>query len=113
MPTVSYRKLTAVSLPKRVAALLFTLLLLVFGVLYALGGAVALREWSAMPHTLVVCIVLIVVSGCVMVMSGLWLIVRLFRDLRPMWIGGAAMAVCGVVLAGGAATKLIPCSGPD
>ena len=86
--------------------------MVIFGVVYAVSAAGDLRQLSAMSRSLVACLLLIGFSGMVISVSSIWLIARLYRDLRPLWIGGVASGMCGLGLAGGALARIIPCAGP-
>lgn len=113
MHTIAEPVGTTVSLARRVGAILLTLPLVGFGAFFAFSGSVALREWTAMSAALIACLVLIAASACGMVASGVWLLARRFCQLRALWIGATASAVCGLVLIGGTLAHVIPCSGPD
>jgi uncharacterized membrane-anchored protein len=98
---------------KRAIALLLAFLLLFFGGVYALGASTSLRELAAMSRGLITCMALLVVCGLAMLSAGIWLVVTLGRNLRALWLGGSASALCGVVVLTGVLSKVIPCAGPS
>jgi hypothetical protein len=93
--------------------LFLAVLMLLFGAIYGRGGYALIGEWSAISRALAACAVLFVVCGAVMVACGLWLLIRIGRDSRPLWIGGAATALCGIVILAGVLSHVIPCAGPS
>ncbi len=98
---------------QRAIALLVAALLLFFGGSHALGGSSELREWTAMSHSLIACMVLLAVCGLAMISAGVWLVLTLGRDRRALWMGGGASVLCGGVVLAGVLSKVIPCSGPS
>lgn len=90
-----------------------TALMLLFGAIYGRSGYALLGEWSAISRALAACAVLFVVCGVVMVACGVWLLVKKGDSARPLWIGGAATALCGIVILAGVLSNVIPCAGPS
>ena len=89
------------------------MLMLLFGAIYGRTGYALIGEWSAISGALAACAVLFVICGAVMVASGLWLLVKKSGSARPLWIGGAATALCGIVILAGVLSNVIPCAGPS
>ena len=89
------------------------MLMLLFGAIYGRGGYALLGEWSSISRALAACAVLFVVCGAVMVACSLWLLVKTSSSARPLWIGGAATALCGIVIVAGVLSNVIPCAGPS
>jgi hypothetical protein len=89
------------------------MLMLLFGAIYGRGGYALLGEWSSISRALAACAVLFVVCGAVMVACGLWLLLKMGSSARPLWIGGAATALCGIVIVAGVLSNVIPCAGPS
>ena len=94
--------------------LALAVLMLLFGAIYGRGGLALLGEWAAISPVLAACAVLFLFCGAVMVGCGLWLLVRRGGGFyRPLWIGGSATALCGLVILAGVLSKVIPCAGPS
>ena len=89
------------------------MLMLLFGAMYGRSGYALLGEWSAISRALAACAVLLVVCSAVMVASGIWLLVNKGSSARPLWIGGAATTLCGIVILAGVLSNVIPCAGPS
>jgi hypothetical protein len=92
--------------------LFLAVLMLLFGAVYGRTGYALIGEWSAISRALAACAVFFLVCGAVMVVCGVWLLVKT-GSAHPLWIGGAATALCGVVILAGVLAKVIPCAGPS
>jgi hypothetical protein len=104
---------TALQKARRVAvAVIVAAGMLLFGLLVSTMGYQAMREWSYISSAYASCGLLWVVAGPAMLVAGLWLLGSLGRNRIPLLVGGAAMAVAGVVLLVAALTSGIPCTGP-
>ncbi len=89
------------------------MLMLLFGAIYGRSGYALIGEWAAISPALAACAVLFVICGAVMVACGLWLLMKKSGSARPLWIGGAATALCGIVILAGVLSNVIPCAGPS
>jgi hypothetical protein len=98
---------------QQAGTLFLAMLILLFGAMYCRAGYALLGEWSAISRALAACAVLFVVCGAVMVACGLWLLLKMGSSTRPLWLGGAATALCGIVILAGVLAKVIPCAGPS
>ncbi len=98
---------------QQAGTLFLALIMLLFGAIYGRTGYALLGEWSAISGALAACAVLFVICGAVMFACGLWLLLKKGGSARPLWIGGAATALCGFVLLAGVLAKVIPCAGPS
>jgi hypothetical protein len=96
----------------RIGAVLLALLMLLFGALMFLFGYFDLSEWRSERAPLVACGVVWVIAGPAVFASALWLFATLGRSLLALRIGGMAILASGTVLVAGAASGVLPCSGP-
>lgn len=99
---------------KRAAiALAFAAVMMCFG--YAIFGAGyrTLRGWSSIGPAYAGIGILWLLAGPAMFGAGLWVLGSLGRHRIPLWIGGAAAVLAGVVLIAGVLTYVVPCSGPS
>jgi hypothetical protein len=87
-------------------------LMILFGAIHGRTGYALVGEWPAISGALATCAVVFVVCGVVMVACGVWLLAKM-GSARPLWIGGAATALCGFVILAGVLAKVIPCAGPS
>ena len=92
--------------------MLLALLMLLFGTLMFLFGYFDLSEWRSERVPLIACGVVWVIAGPAVFASALWLFGTLGRSLPALRIGGMAILASGVVLLAGAASGVLPCSGP-
>jgi len=76
-------------------------------------GVACLREWRFETALLLACGVVWTVTGCVTVVSAIWLLLSRGCSQAPMLIGGSAIIACGAFFATTAATHVLPCGGPD
>jgi hypothetical protein len=93
--------------------LFLAMLMLLFGAIYGRSGYALLGEWSAISRALAACAVLLVVCSAVMVACGILLLVKKSSSAQPLWIGGAATTLCGIVILAGVLSNVIPCAGPS
>lgn len=84
-----------------------------FGGLISVGGYGILRRWSSISVAFAACGALWLLAGPVMLVAGLWVLGSLGRRRIPLWAGGAAAVLSGVVLVAGVLTYVIPCAGPS
>jgi len=54
-----------------------------------------------------------IATGCVTVVSAIWLLLSRGCSQAPMLIGGGAIIACGASFATAATTHVLPCGGPD
>ena len=84
-----------------------------FGFLTSQSAFRILGEWSSISRSFASAGLLFAFGGPAMMVGGLWALVSLGRHRIPLWIGGVASALVGIVLVVGTLTNVIPCSGPD
>jgi len=87
--------------------------LLLFGFVALSAGYQTLRDWSSITPGYASCGLLWILTGAVMIVTGLWVLGSLGRHRIPLLVGGAATALAGMVLVVGVLTYVIPCSGPS
>lgn len=96
-----------------VVAIVLAAGMVLFGALIAVGGYGIVRRWSSISLAFAACGVLWLLAGPVMLAAGFWVLGSLGRRRIPLWAGGAAAVLTGVVLVVGVLTYVIPCSGPS
>jgi hypothetical protein len=89
------------------------LLMLLFIFRPVVVGVACVREWRFETALLVACGVVWTVTGCVTVVSAIWLLLSRGCSQAPMLIGGGAIIACGASFATAATTHVLPCGGPD
>jgi hypothetical protein len=99
---------------KRVAiALAVAAVMMFFGYAMFASGYRILHEWSSISPAYAGVGVLWFLAGPGMFGAGLWVLGSLGRHRIPLWIGGTAAILAGVVLIVGVLTYVVPCSGPS
>ena len=94
------------------SAMVIALLMLLFGSLMFLFGYDGISEYRSERVVLIACSVVWLLTGPMVIGSGLWLSGSLGRSLQALRIGGSAILVSGTVLATAAATGATLCSSP-
>jgi len=99
---------------KRAAtALAVAAVMMFFGNAISGAGYRTLRGWSSIGPAYAGIGVLWLLAGPAMFGAGLWLLASLGRHRLPLWIGGTAAVLAGVVLIAGVLSYVVPCSGPS
>ena len=104
---------TARKVSRIAAAALLAPVLALFGAVMSVTGFAILSMWSSISPAYAACAVAELVAGPVMALSALWILGSLGRHRIPLWAGGGAAMLAGVVWLAGVLSYVIPCSGPS
>jgi hypothetical protein len=97
----------------RIAVMGLALGLLLYALFPFIAGGWVVSQLASVSKALFGFGVAMFLGATATIGSALWLLVRLGRPRRPLWIGGAGSVLAGTALSTAAFTHIYPCSGPD
>ncbi|MFZ0801611.1 MAG: hypothetical protein WBQ09_16870 [Terriglobales bacterium] len=110
---VSTRRESRGGLALRIAVMCLALLWLYYALFPFIAGGWVVSQLEAVSAALFGFGVAMFLGATATIGSALWLLVRLGRPRRPLWIGGIGSVLAGAALSTAAFTHIYPCSGPD
>jgi hypothetical protein len=86
---------------------------LLYALFPLLAGGWIVSQWAAVSTALLSFGVVMFLGAAAAAGSTFWLLVRLGRPQRPLWIGSVGSLLSGAALSTAAFSHVYPCSGPD
>jgi hypothetical protein len=110
---VSTRRETRGGLTLRIVIMGLALLWLLYALFPFIAGGWVVSQLAAVSTALFSFGVVMFLGATTAIGAAVWLLVRLGRPRRPLWIGGIGSVLAGAALSTAAFTHIYPCSGPD
>ena len=99
--------------PLRIVIMCLALLWLYYALFPFIAGGWVVSQLAVVSTALFNFGVAMFLGAAATIGSALWLLVRLGRPRRPLWIGGIGSVLAGAALSTAAFTHIYPCSGAD
>lgn len=97
----------------RIAGMLCAVLMLLIGAMVLRRGYYVALQWREISSPYAAIAVIWIAAGAVMLTAALATFMSGASQQLPLWAGSIGATVCGLALAAGVLTYVVPCAGPS